>query len=39
MRKVIYMGVSLDGFTADRDGQVDWGHEELDSRHRECVLT
>jgi dihydrofolate reductase len=26
MRKVIYsMGVSLDGFIADRDGQLDWG--------------
>jgi dihydrofolate reductase len=26
MRKVIYsMGASLDGFTADREGQLDWG--------------
>jgi dihydrofolate reductase len=38
MRKVIYsMGVSLDGFIADRDGQVDWGapDEELMRFHIE----
>ena len=38
MRKVIYsMGVSLDGFIADRDGQVNWGapDEELMRFHNE----
>lgn len=38
MRKVIYsMGVSLDGFIADRDGQIDWGEpdEELMRFHIE----
>jgi dihydrofolate reductase len=38
MRKVIYsMGVSLDGFIADRDGQLDWGvpDEELMQFHNE----
>jgi dihydrofolate reductase len=38
MRKVIYsMGVSLDGFIADRDGQLDWGvpDEELMRFHHE----
>jgi dihydrofolate reductase len=38
MRQVIYsMGVSLDGFTADRDGQVDWAapDEELMRFHIE----
>jgi dihydrofolate reductase len=38
MRKVIYsMGVSLDGFIADRDGQVDWAapDEELMRFHNE----
>jgi hypothetical protein len=38
LRKVIYsMGVSLDGFVADRDGQLDWGvpDEELMRFHNE----
>jgi dihydrofolate reductase len=38
MRKVIYsMGPSLDGFIADRDGQLDWGvpDEELMQFHNE----
>jgi dihydrofolate reductase len=38
LRKVIYsMGVSLDGFIADRDGQLDWGvpDEELMRFHNE----
>jgi len=38
VRKVIYsMGVSLDGFIADRDGQIDWGipDEELMRFHNE----
>ena len=41
MRKVIYsMGVSLDGFIADRDGQIDWGipDEELMQFHNEQTL-
>jgi len=34
MRKVIYsMGVSLDGFIADRDGQLDWGVPDEDLLH------
>jgi dihydrofolate reductase len=38
MRKLIYsMGVSLDGFTAGRDGEIDWGapDEELHRFHNQ----
>jgi dihydrofolate reductase len=41
LRKVIYsMGVSLDGFIAGRDGQIDWGvpDEELMQVHNEQTL-